>query len=124
MPIRIAGMAAPFIVLHTSVRTTLNPCGSGLARDYGGTFNINVSARSLSRASPLPQGYYGVSSSAGRTPGIDQFDKGALHLLNQHFIVDFPGQPRAARFLENGPADGEPATGLALTGLLKAFGQR
>ncbi|AXP04670.1 hypothetical protein DZG01_17500 [Pseudomonas fluorescens] len=31
-------------------------CGSGLAREDGGTFNINVSETPLSRASPLSQG--------------------------------------------------------------------
>src|SRR3546814_15927164 len=77
----------------------------------------------LSRASPLPH-WIGVNSSIPRsTPRLDQLHKPVLHLSDQRFIVDFPGQPGSARFLEDRPPDGKHTAGCALTGLAKTLGQ-
>ncbi|RBC02811.1 hypothetical protein C3E97_008640 [Pseudomonas sp. MWU12-2115] len=35
-------------------------CGSGLARESGGSFNFDAAETTLSRASPLPQGVFSV----------------------------------------------------------------
>ncbi|AXP04969.1 hypothetical protein DZG01_19100 [Pseudomonas fluorescens] len=43
-----------------------DPCGSGLAREDGGTFNIDVADPPLSRASPLPQESSSVHRSSVR----------------------------------------------------------
>ncbi|RBL70787.1 hypothetical protein C3E98_013085 [Pseudomonas sp. MWU13-2625] len=45
---------------HTEICCPLNQCGSGLARESGGSFNFDAAETTLSRASPLPQGVFSV----------------------------------------------------------------
>jgi len=44
------------MVIEVGFKVHIAPCGSGLARDDGGTSGVDVTDWTLSRASPLQQG--------------------------------------------------------------------
>ncbi|RYM43802.1 hypothetical protein EVS84_07850 [Pseudomonas koreensis] len=55
-------MASPFLCLE------YRPCGSGLARECGVSANMSLSDPPHSRASPLPQWFFGVPTGAQASP--------------------------------------------------------
>src|SRR5690242_17297768 len=107
MPIRIAGMAAPFIVFskmfnRSPVARELAPAGlRSSPESISPVYQVNRIHRFATASQPsgskLPRHKSPINqlmcSGSGRAPGIDQFDEGALHLANQRFVVDFTGQP-------------------------------
>ncbi len=114
MPIRIAGMAAPFVVIHESVENGLALAGTGLPAKAPAS--LAPGSRPSSPASRLLH-------RAGAAPGVDQLLEGALHLPDQGVVVDLPRQPRSAGLLENRAAHGKPPAGAAVGRLPEALGE-
>src|SRR5450830_218642 len=94
MPIRIAGMAAPFIVFYIPLKIA-----------------------------PVVVKAWCLQTVTRRTPSVNQADKRRLHLLDQRFVIDFTGHPGPAGFLENRPADRKATAGPAPAGLLETLRQ-